>query len=365
MQTDVLLVGQALHLVFAQLARDAFALGGQAAGALAQFGQLVVVSRQLFLGLGAGSFGFGAGGLVLGHGSLLGFDLSGQAAGGFLVLGHGGGQAVELQRSAQPFGRSVHALGLGTGKLGGEVIDLSLAGFQFLFSVCTFFIQLDKACAQLVQLLLAAEHTDAAGGRAAGERTTGVDDLTVQRDDAVAVAKVFGHGGSFGQILDHDDAAEQVVDDVLVARITLDQIGGDFGSAGQPPGEAGALHGVQRQEGGAACALVLQKADGGAGAALILDHDVLQCKAEGGLDGDLVAFFDGQDARHGADDAAQTAACGSAHDGLDALLVAVHVALQIFQNVDALGGGGPFAVRFLQVVGSLGLLAAAAVQFQL
>lgn len=33
--------------------------------------------------------------------------------------------------------------------------------------------------------------------------------------------------------------------------------------------------------------------------------------------------------------------------------------------MDALGGGGPFSVRLLQVVGSLGLLTAAAVQFQL
>ena len=281
------------------------------------------------------------------------------------MLGYGGGQSIKLQRGAQPFGGSIHALGLGAGELGGKVIHLGLAGVQLFFSIGTLFLQLDQTGAQFIQLLLAAEHTHAAGSGAAGKRTAGVDDLSVQRDDAVAVAQVFGHSGGFGQILDHDDAAEQVIDDVLVARVALDQIGGDLGGAGEAAGEAGALHGIQRQEGGAACALVLQKADGRTGAALVLDHDVLQSKAEGRLDGGLIAFFDGEDARHRADDAPQTTARSGAHDSLDALLVAVHVALQVFQNVDALGGVGPLLVGLLQRVGSFSLLAAAAFQFQL
>ena len=146
---------------------------------------------------------------------------------------------------------------------------------------------------------------------------------------------------------------------------SLDQIGGDLGGTGKAAGETGALHGIQRQEGGAARALVLQKADGRTGAALVFDHDVLQSKAEGRLDGGLIAFFDGEDARHRADDAPQTTARSGAHDGLDALLVAVHVALQVFQNVDTLGGVGPLFVGLLQRVGSFSLLAAAAFQFQL
>ena len=116
------------------------------------------------------------------------------------------------------------------------------------------------------------------------------------------------HGGGFGQVLDHDDAAEQVIDDVLVARVCPDQVGGDLGGTGKAAGEAGALHGIQRQKRSAACALVLQKADGGAGTALVLDDDVLQRKAERCLNGGLVALFDGDDARHGADDAPQTTA---------------------------------------------------------
>ena len=151
---------------------------------------------------------------------------------------------------------------------------------------------------------------------------------------------------------------------MLIFRVRFDQVGGNFRRAGKAPRKAGALHGIQRQEGCASGALVLQKGDGSAGAALILDHDVLQSKAECGLNGDLIALLHGQDARHGTHHTAQTAAGGGTHDRLDALLVAVHVALQIFQNMDALGGVGALFVRLLQRFGSLCLLAAAAVQFE-
>ena len=365
MQADVLLVRQALQLLFGQLTGDFFAFCRQAARALAQGGQLGGVLRQLGLGVGPGLLGLGARGLVPGHGGLLGGYLGLDAPGRLVVLGGGLRQTLELEVRADVLRRGVHALALGTGQLGREVVHLGLAGGQFLFRLGAFLLKLRQLAAQLVQLLLAAEHADAAGGGAAGERAARVDDLAVQRDDAVPVAEVPRHGGRLGQVLDHDDAAQQIVDDILIFRVCPDQVGGDLRRAGQAAREAGALHGVQRQKRSAACALVLQKADGGAGTALVLDDDVLQRKAERCLNGGLVALFDGDDARHGADDAPQPPAARRAHDGLDALLVAVHVALQIFQNVDALGGGGPFSVRLLQVVGSLGLLTAAAVQFQL
>ena len=106
------------------------------------------------------------------------------------------------------FGGGVHALALGTRQLGREVVHLGLAGGQFLFRLGAFLLELRQLAAQLVQLLLAAEHADAAGGGAAGERAARVDDLAVQRDDAVAVAEVPRHGGGLGQVLDHDDAAQ-------------------------------------------------------------------------------------------------------------------------------------------------------------
>ena len=126
-------------------------------------------------------------------------------------------------------------------------------------------LQPGQAGAQLLQLLLAAEHAHAAGGGATGKAAARVDDLPVQRNDAVAVAQVPGHGGRLGQVLHHDDAAQQVVDDVLVAGVGLHQVGGHLGGAGQPAAEAAALHGVQRQKGGAAALFRLQKGDGGAG----------------------------------------------------------------------------------------------------
>ena len=152
---------------------------------------------------------------------------------------------------------------------------------------------------------------------------------------------------------------------MLIFRVCFDKVGGNLCRAGQSARKAGALHGVQRQEGGAPGALILQKADGGAGTALILDHDVLQRKAECGLDGGLVALFDREDTGHRADDAPQAACPGRPHDRLDALLVAVHVALQVLKDMDALGGGGFFAVGLLQGLGGVRLLAAAAVQLEL
>ena len=70
---------------------------------------------------------------------------------------------------------------------------------------------------ELFQLLLAAEHAHAAGGGTAGKAAARVDDLAVQGDDAVAVAQIAGHGRSLGEVLHHNDAAQQVIDDILIA----------------------------------------------------------------------------------------------------------------------------------------------------
>ena len=363
-QTDVFFVGKALHLLFSQFVADALALGGQAAGALAQFCQLGGVGCQLGFRLQPGvlRFGFGGGACRLGGG--LGSDLRFQRAGIFGKLGGGSGQAVKVQPGTQALGRGGHTLRFGAVQLGSQIVGFRLAGCQFLFGSGVGFVQLGQPLAQLVQLLLAAENADAAGGRTAGEGAARVDDLPVQRDDAVAVAEVARHGGRFGQVLDHDDASQQIVDNMLIFRFCLDQISGNLRRAGKTSRKAGALHGVQRQEGCASGALVLQKGDGGAGAALILDHDILQSKAEGGFNGNLIALLHGQDARHGTHHAAQPATGGGTHNRLDALLVAVHIALQVLEDMDALGGVGALFVRLLQGFGSLCLLAAAAVQFE-
>lgn len=208
MQADVLLVGQSLHLLFRELAGDLFAFCRETSGAFPQSRQLCGVPDHLGFGVGLGLFCLSAGCLVLGHGGLLvrnfGFDVAGR----LLVLGGGFRQAFQFQPGADVFGGGVHALALGTRQLGTEVIYLGLAGGQFFFGFGALFFQLFQPGAQLVQLLFAAEHADAAGRGAAGEGAARVDDLAVQRDDAVAVAEVPRHGGGLGQVLDHDDAAQ-------------------------------------------------------------------------------------------------------------------------------------------------------------
>ena len=364
-QADVLFARQALHLRVGQAGGQLFALLGQAAGRLAQRLQFGRVGGQLFFRFGAGVVGLGAGGGIAGDLLLELVKLLRAAFGRRLPFGHGGVEPFELKACAQAGGGRVDALAFGPGQLRGKVVHLGPAGLGLLFGGGAALFQRFELAAQLFQLLLAGEHPGAARRGTAREAAARVDDLAVQRDDAVAVAEVFGHGGGFGQVLDHNDAAEQVIDDVAVAFVGFDQVGGDLGRAGQAAGKAVALHGVQRQEGGAPGALLLQKCDGGAGAALVLDDDVLQSEAERGLDGRLVAFAHREDARHRADNAAQAVRRGRAHDGLDALLVAVQVAFKVFQDADALGGVAAVALGFLQRFGGFGLLAAAAFQLEL
>ena len=131
--------------------------------------QLCGVPDHLGFGIGLGLFCLSAGCLVLGHGGLLvrnfGFDVAGR----LLVLGGSFRQAFQFQPGADVFGGGVHALALGTRQLGTEVIYLGLAGGQFLFGFGALFFQLFQPGAQLIQLLFAAEHADAAGRGAAGE----------------------------------------------------------------------------------------------------------------------------------------------------------------------------------------------------
>ena len=93
------------------------------------------------------------------------------------------------------------------GQLGREVVHLGLAGGQFLFRLGAFLLELRQLAAQLVQLLLAAEHADAAGGGAAGERAARVDDLAVQRDDAEPVLIAARDGYRAVEILRDGDPA--------------------------------------------------------------------------------------------------------------------------------------------------------------
>ena len=71
--------------------------------------------------------------------------------------------------------------------------------------------------AQALELVCAGKDAAALGGAAAGERAARVDELPVERDDAVAVVIAPGDGDGIFHRLGHDGAAEEIADDIAVS----------------------------------------------------------------------------------------------------------------------------------------------------
>ena len=107
-------------------------------------------------------------------------------------------------------------------------------------------MQLGRLQAQLFHFLLAGEQTSAALHAAAGKAAACIDHLSVHGDHLVVVAVVPRHAGGFVDILHHDDAPQQVRDDILVPGVGLHQRRGQPCRAGQPSPEHAGLHGIQR-----------------------------------------------------------------------------------------------------------------------
>ena len=99
-------------------------------------------------------------------------------------------------------------------------------------SAMTGGLSIREACAAL----------DAAAGKAAAC----IDHLSVHGNHLVVVAVVPRHAGGFVDILHHDDAPQQVRDDILVPGVGLHQRRRQPCRAGQPPPKHAGLHGIQR-----------------------------------------------------------------------------------------------------------------------
>ena len=82
-----------------------------------------------------------------------------------------------------------------------------------------FFLQRERVerFAQAFELVRAREDAAALGGAAAGERAAGIDELPVERDDAVAVVIAPGDGDGVFHRLGHDGAAEKIADNIAVS----------------------------------------------------------------------------------------------------------------------------------------------------
>ena len=277
--------------------------------------------------------------------------------------------------SFQPLllGLCTHPVVGGSDLLAGGGGQLCLQSICLLFALVGLFLcgnavllQLCRLQAQLFHLLLAGEQTGAALHATAGKAAACIDHLSVHGDHLVVVAVVPRHAGGFVDILHHDDAPQQVRDDILVPGVCLHQRRGQPRRAGQPSSEHAGLHGVQRQKGGAACMVIAQQSDRGFRGGFVFHHDVLQRTAQCGLDSHLAPGLHLQDGGYRPQNAPQTAGPGGAHDRAHRVLVAVHVLFQFPQHRKALPGGIQFPAQPL--LGGIGFiqcgLAAAQLEFQ-
>ena len=112
--------------------------------------------------------------------------------------------------------------------------------------------------------------------------------------------------------------------------------------------------------------VIAQQGDSGFRGGFVFHHDVLQCAAQRGLDGNLAPGLDFQDGGYRPQNAPQTACPGGAHDRAHRVLVAIHVLFQLPQHRKALPGGIQFPAQPL--LGGIGFvqcgLAAAQLELQ-
>ena len=243
-QFRVLAAGHLFQPLGAERLCQLVLLGQKTVAALrdaAQLGsQLLDLRRQLCLLQGCG---IGLGAAVV-QGSLQGVHLLLRILHGSFQLGGGSFQPLLL-------GFCTHAV-VGSGDLlAGSGGQFCLQGVRLLFTLVGLFLcgnavllQLRRLQTQLLHLLLAGEQTGAALHAAAGKAAACIDHLSVHGDHFVVVAVVPRHAGGFVDILHHDDASQQVRDDILVPGVGLHQRRGQPCRAGQPSSERAGLHGI-------------------------------------------------------------------------------------------------------------------------
>ena len=245
-QLRILAAGHLFQPLGAERLCQLVLLGQEAVAALCNAAQLgsQLLDLRCQLGLLQGC-GIGLGAAVV-QGSLQGVHLLLRVLHGSFQLGGGSFQPLLLGLCTHPVVGSGDLLAGGGGQL-------CLQGICLLFTLVGLFLcgnavllQLRRLQAQLLHLLLAGEQTGAALHAAAGKAAACIDHLSVHGDHLVMVAVVPRHAGGFVDILHHDDASQQVRDDILVPGVSLHQRRGQPCRAGQPPPEHAGLHGIQR-----------------------------------------------------------------------------------------------------------------------
>ena len=203
-----------------------------------------------------------------------------------------------------------------------------------------------------------------ARGRAAGHRAAGLDDLSVERDDAEAVSIRLRDGERRVHVLRDDRPREQIFDDGVVAPLYRDEPVRRAEAAALvfQPGLAQRRRadGVDRQEGRAAAVRALEVFDAALAVRRRIHHDAGRGRAERRVDRGDEAFLRRDERGHRAVDAAERLALDRAHHALDRAREALVVALHIAQHLLATARFGQRCVRAVQLVlQSLDLAAAA------
>ena len=253
------------------------------------------------------------------------------------------------------------ALGVGAVAVGGELHEAfdRLAGAGDLLVVLRHErLQLGDAGGDLVHLALAGEGEGVfgGGGESAREHAGGVEEGAVHGDDRAQPAAQHAAGGA--QVLDHDDAPEEGVDEVAEAVFAAHEAGGDADDAALLLQVEGmdAAQGVEGEELGAAGGAFAQEGDGAEGLLLAFDDDGVEAVFEGGVDGGLEAgghaHVAREEAGHAIDLGGLAEAAGAhvldqhlAHDEHvagavgDALVLVAHA----LQQVEAVAQGVEFA----------------------
>ena len=245
-QLRVLAAGHLFQPLGAERLCQLVLLGQKAVAALcnaAQLGgQLLDLRRQFCLLQGSG---IGLGAAVVQR-SLQGVHLLLCVLHGSFQLGSGGFQPLLLRLCTHPVVGGSDLLAGGGGQLCLQSICLLFALVSLFLCGKAVFLQLGRLQAQLFHLLLAGEQTGAALHAAAGKAAACIDDLSIHGDHLVVVTVVPRHAGGFVDILHHDDAPQQVRDDILVPGVGLHQRRGQPCRAGQPSPKHAGLHGIQR-----------------------------------------------------------------------------------------------------------------------
>ncbi len=185
----------------------------------------------------------------------------------------------------------------------------------------------------------AAQQTGISDQRSAGQRSAGVDNLPVQRDDAEPVPVLPGDGGGAVEIFRNGDPAEEGIHNRSVCRIIRTELGGN---TDKPPaaGKAALLKpaaadGSKRKECCTAAFCPLQKSDCVLCVLLIFGDNILHSSAEGGFQRDGIRLRNPDQAGNRSADPPQRPAGRLTHDGFDTAGKALQTAFKVFQEAGA------------------------------